>query len=118
MAIQINATTVIDNSRNLTNISTFDSTVTSAYDTVDAGGAVTLVNRQIRYVTSNSQTITLPSSPSPGNEVEIIVGNYTGVVVGRNGSNIMSLAENMTIDCPYAAVRLIYINDSYGWVLS
>lgn len=118
MAIKISGNTVIDDSQNLTNISTFDSTVTSAYDSVNAGGSVTLSNRQIRYVTSDLQTITLPSSPVPGNEVEIIVGNYIGVIISRNGKNIMGLAENMTIDLPYASVRLIYVDDSRGWTLS
>lgn len=112
MAIQISGNTVINDQREL------GAALVSAYDVVTAGGAATIANRTIYYVTSNSQTITLPASPSPGNEVEIIVGNYAGVVVGRNGSNIMSLAENMTIDCPYAAVRLIYIDSTRGWVLS
>lgn len=118
MAIKISGNTVIDDNRNLTNISTFDSSVTSAYDTVTAGGTATIANRTIYYVTSNSQTITLPASPSAGNEVEIIVGDYINVSVGRNGSNIMSLAENMTIDLSYAPVRLIYIDATRGWVLS
>jgi hypothetical protein len=68
-------------------------------------------------VTTNSQTITLPLSPSAGNEVVIMVGNYTGVVVARNGSNIMGLAENMTLDAAYAAITLIYVDATRGWVI-
>ena len=112
MAIQISGTTVINDSRELA------SGLTSAYDTVTAGGSTTIGNRTIYYVTSNSQTITLPASPSAGNEVEIIVGNYTGVDIDRNSQNIMGLAENMTINIPYAPVRLIYVDSTRGWVIS
>lgn len=51
-------------------------------------------------MTSSSAVITLPASPQPGNEVEIIVGSNAGmgVTVARNGSNIMGIAENMEID--------------------
>jgi hypothetical protein len=99
MAIQISGNTVIN-------------------DVVTAGGSVTIANRTVYYVTSDSQTITLPASPVAGNEVVIIVGDYFGVVVSRNGTNIMGLAENMTIDLSYAPVRLIYVDATRGWVLS
>lgn len=112
MAIQISGTTVINDNKEL------GSGLVSAYDVVTAGGAATIANRTVYYVTSDSQTITLPASPSAGNEVEIIVGNYTGVVVGRNSQNIMGIAENMTIDIAYAPVRLIYVDATRGWVVS
>lgn len=112
MAIQISGTTVINNSREL------GSGLTSAYDTVNAGGSTTLSNRQVRYVTSDSQTITLPLSPSAGNEVIIINGGaFTGTIVARNGSVIMGLAENMTLDVEYAAITLLYVDATRGWVV-
>jgi hypothetical protein len=111
MAIQIGGNTVINDQREL------GTALVSAYDVVTAGGSTTVANRTIYYVTSNSQTITLPASPSAGNEVIIMVGNYTGVVVARNGSNIMSLAENMTIDKAYAGISLIYVDATRGWVV-
>jgi len=112
MAIQISGTTVINDSREL------GSGLVSAYDTVNAGGSATATNRQVRYVTSDSQTITLPSSPSVGNEVVVVVGNYTGCVVARNGSNIMALAENITLDIAYAAVTFLYVDATRGWVIT
>ena len=112
MAIQISGTTVINDSREL------GTGLVSAYDTVDAGGTATVVNRQVRYVTSDSQTITLPSSPGVGNEVVVINGGeFSATVVGRNGSNIMSLAEDMTLDVNYAAVTFLYVDATRGWVL-
>lgn len=116
MAIQISGTTVIDNSRNLANIATFDSTITSTWDTVTSTAtSKTLVNREHCTVTASGQTITLPASPSAGWEVVITVGNFTNTVVGRNGSNIMDLAENMTLDRAYAAMNFLYVDATRGW---
>jgi len=111
MAIQISGNTVINDQREL------GAALTSAYDVVTAAGTATIANRTVYYVTSNSQTITLPASPSAGNEVVIMVGNYTGVIVARNSSNIMGLAENMTLDKAYAAMTFIYIDATRGWVV-
>ena len=111
MAIQISGNTVINDQREL------GAALTSAYDVVTAAGTATIANRTVYYVTSNSQTITLPASPSAGNEVVIMVGNYTGVTVARNGSNIMSLAENMILDKPYAAMTFIFVDATRGWVV-
>lgn len=112
MAIQISGNTVINDSREL------GTALTSAYDTVTAGGTATLTNRTVYYVTSNSQTITLPASPGVGNEVVIINGgNYTSTVVARNGSNIMALGENITLDKAYAAMTFIYIDATRGWIV-
>lgn len=113
MAIQINGNTVINDQRELGTL------LTSAYDTVTAGGSATVTNRTVYYVTSSGRTITLPSSPEVGNEVVVINGgNFTTTKVKGNGSNIMSFAENMTIDLPYAVIRLIYIDSTRGWVVS
>ena len=111
MAIQIGGNTVINDQREL------GAALTSAYDVVTAAGTATIANRTVYYVTSNSQTITLPASPSAGNEVVIMVGNYTGVIVARNSSNIMGLAENMTIDKAYAGLTFIYVDATRGWVV-
>ena len=111
MAIQISGNTVINDSRRL------GTALVSAYDVVTAGGSATISNRTVYYVTSDSQTITLPASPSAGNEVMVIVGNYVGVVVARNGSNIMGLAENITVDVRYSSIGLIYIDTTRGWVI-
>jgi hypothetical protein len=111
MAIQISGTTVINNSREL------GSGLVSAYDAVTASASgATVTNRTVYCVTADSQTVTLPSSPTAGNEVVIINGGeFTATVVGRNGSNIMGLAENMTLDRNYAAMTFIYIDASNGW---
>jgi hypothetical protein len=88
----------------------------SAFDRVfTVGVSTTLQNRDFCTATSSGLTITLPSSPTPGNEVKIAVQNFIDTVVGRNGSNIMSLAQDLTINAENADVGLIYVNSTVGW---
>jgi hypothetical protein len=116
MAIQISGTTVIDNSRNLANIATFDSTITSVWDTVTVTATgKTLVNREHCTVTAAGQTITLPATPSVGWEVVVSVGNFADTIVARNGQNIMGLAEDITLDKAYAVMNFIYTGATQGW---
>lgn len=67
------------------------------------------------HVTAAGQTITLPSAPVVGMDVCISVEAFTSTIIARNGKNIMSLSENMTIDKAGAAVSLRYISASRGW---
>jgi hypothetical protein len=67
---------------------------------------------------SSSVTITLPSSPLNGDIVAIADagGNFSTnlCTVGRNGQNIMGLAEDMTISRDNISIELMFI-DGYGW---
>lgn len=65
-------------------------------------------------------TITLPASPSVGNEVHFI---DTGVnlasnnlTIGRNGSNILGSASDLTVSTNAVAFTLVYVNATRGWV--
>lgn len=88
----------------------------SIYNSVTTTGInKTLVNREYCTVTSSSLTITLPDSPSAGWEVGIAVGNFANTVVARNGSNIMGLAEDMTMDKAYLSFQFIYVDATVGW---
>ena len=64
-------------------------------------------------------TVTLPVSPSIGDEVTIIdSGNAFGsnnLTVGRNGSNILGVAANLTVSTNGAAFTLVYVNATRGW---
>ena len=76
----------------------------------------TLANRERCTVTAATQTITLPASPSAGDEVTVsIAGTFTDTVIARNGSNIMSLAENLTVDKANVSVTLYYVDATRGW---
>lgn len=70
------------------------------------------------YVLTASLTLTLPATPSSGDVVH--VSNRSGVgtcVIDRNGSNIMGLAENMTLDSAQQPFSLVYADATRGWVL-
>lgn len=73
----------------------------------------TLSEFEIVYCTASGLIITLPASPSEGDFIGIIVGNFDDVVVARNGSTIMGLAENLTLDRAYVPVNLVYLNNSW-----
>jgi hypothetical protein len=71
------------------------------------------------YVLTASLTLTLPASPSAGDWVAF--SNRSGTltsVIARNGSNIMGLAENMTVDSLTAGFTLTFADATRGWVLA
>lgn len=70
------------------------------------------------YTLTASLTLTLPAAPSVGDVVH--VSNRSGAttcVIDRNGSNIMGLAENMTLDSAQQPFSLVYADATRGWVL-
>ncbi len=87
---------------------------TTAY-TASAGEGV-FVN-----TTSSAFTITLPSSPSLGDEVAII--DYAGTfdsnacTIGRNSQPIQGAAEDLTVSTERAAFTLVYVDGTQGWLL-
>jgi len=117
--------TIVGTSASISGIATaYDLVVTnSAYTSISTTDTdKTIVNRE--YVTAvtgvagtNANiTITLPASPNPGWEVAVAVGGtFLDTVVARNGSNIMALAEDMTLDRAYIAVQFVYVDAYTGW---
>jgi hypothetical protein len=76
----------------------------------------TLTNLERCTVTASGQTITLPTSPQAGWEVTVfIAGSFTDTVIARNGENIMSLAQDMTVDRADSSVTLFYVDATRGW---
>ena len=82
-------------------------------------GNTTAVAGNAYYLDSAGITLTLPASPSSGDVVGIseIAGDTTSVIA-RNGSKIMSLDSDMTIDTAYAKTTLTYTGASVGWALT
>lgn len=73
------------------------------------------------YVLTNASatTVTLPASPAAGAVVWVTVANgLTTNVIARNGQNINSIAQDMTIDNAYAGVQLRYADATRGWVFT
>jgi len=71
--------------------------------------------------TSGAVTVTLPASPSLGDEVSIIDASATAdtnnITVGRNSENIQGSAADLTISTERAAFTLVYFNSTQGWLL-
>ena len=82
-----------------------------------ASSLTATVNTHV-YVSAAGQTITLPTSPTIGQRVLITVGNFVNTVVGRNGSKIMSLNADFTMDAAYLSIQFIYTDAVQGWVMS
>ena len=71
------------------------------------------------YINGSGITLTLPASPTVGDEVRIsVVTNATDHTVGRNSSNIMSAAEDLTLNTAYANIKLRYVDSTIGWAFS
>lgn len=69
------------------------------------------------YTLTASLTLTLPASPSAGQWVGVINRSATTTpVIGRNGQNIMGLAEDMTLDNANATLTLTFADSTRGWI--
>ena len=83
--------------------------------TTSAGSKTLAVNEDCYF--SVTGTATLPLSPADNSEVKISVGNFSTLVIARNGELLMGLSENLTMNQNYSSVLLRYINSTIGWVL-
>ena len=65
-------------------------------------------------------TINLPVSPAIGDEVHFIdSGNNlasNNLTIGRNSSNILGSASDLTVSTNSAAFTLVYVNATRGWI--
>jgi hypothetical protein len=80
------------------------------------GSNKTLAVNEFCTVTSDGLTITLPASPAASATVGVSIGgSFTNTTIGRNGQNIMGLAENLTIDRANVSVLFKYVDATRGW---
>jgi hypothetical protein len=63
--------------------------------------------------------VTLPATPSTGDEVTIIDArgtfNTNNLTVGRNGKPINSAASDLTLSTNGQAITLVYVDATRGW---
>src|SRR6056300_330626 len=98
---------------------------TSWQTVVTADGSTTTTavagNGYFIDTTSATHTITLPGSPTLGDEVSII--DYAGtfdtnaLTVGRNGNPIQGSAADLTVSTERAGFTLVYVDGTQGWLL-
>lgn len=72
--------------------------------------------------TSSARTLTLPASPSSGDEIHIFDVTGTAatnkITVNSNSNKINGSVQNLEIDANNAGVVLIYTGSTYGWKVS
>jgi len=91
--------------------------VSTNYDAQVISTSTNAVKNTI-YVFTADLTLTLPASPVTGDSVKI--SNQSAVatcIIARNGSNIMGLASDLTLDDPAKNFELIFTNAAKGWVI-
>ena len=95
------------------------STINVSFTTNVITGNTSATKDNHYYLNGSAITLTLPSSPTVGDEVRLseVAGN-TNCIIGRNGSNIMGSASDLTIDTAYLVLYLRYVDSSIGWAFS
>lgn len=111
-----------DNSTNAASTAYVDLAVASAsvasYTYTTTATSKTAANLEHVVVTATGQTISAPATPSVGNTFKVTFRNGCSGTIGRNGSNLLGLAEDMTQ--PYTngplTLTFVYANATDGWV--
>ena len=90
--------------------------------TADGSTATTAVAGEGYFIntTSATHTINLPTSPSVGDEVDIVDSRTkfgtNNVTVGRGGSNIEGAASNATLNQDDTKLKYVYSGATRGWI--
>ena len=105
-------------------VTAFNSALASYKQEVNltASSNITLVAGRRYFVdTTAARTLTLPASPTLGQEIVIFDASGSAgtnnITIARNGNNINSVADNAIIDVDKAAAVLIYTGSTIGWRL-
>jgi hypothetical protein len=95
------------------------STINVSFTTNVITGNTTATKDNHYYANGSGITLTLPSSPTVGDEVRFseVAGN-TNNIIARNGSNIMGSASDLTVDTAYLVLSLRYVDSTIGWAFS
>jgi hypothetical protein len=71
---------------------------------------------------STAITMTLPASPTSGDQIQVI--DYSGtfatrnLTVGNNGNKIMRITDTMTVSTNGAAFTLVWSGSTNGWLMA
>lgn len=84
--------------------------------TVISANATALVGFHY-FVDTAGCTLTLPVAPTQGQQVKVTVGNFVDTVIDKNGSNIVGVFDDLTVDVANMGLTLIFTNATRGWVV-
>jgi len=82
------------------------------------------LSKNINYLvdTTSARTLTLPASPSNGDEVRIFDASNNAltnnITIQPNGNKIQGSVQTFIIDSNGAAAILIYTGSTYGWLIA
>jgi hypothetical protein len=108
MAIKVSGINVIDDNRRLAN-----TRLTTSYISANTTAVTGTV-----YIANTSLVLTLPASPTAGDQVGFNnQSTITTSTIARNSSRINALAEDMTVDVAYSSFNLVYVDSVQGWIL-
>jgi len=117
--ILANTNAILDNSADIeTNVTEIGQRKIEITSSIGSSTSCIAGNRYITTVTSGI-TLTLPESPSTGDEVQVLdgTGAATSILVARNGNLINGLSEDADLDVAGFAVVFIYTGTTFGWRL-
>ena len=88
--------------------------------TVKTSPFTATANKGFLINTGSAVTVTLPASPSTGDEVIIVdqtgQASSNNITLGRNGSKIKGNCEDATMGTDRGGLRLVYSGSSQGWI--
>ena len=101
---------------------------TTASFALNAGGGLSAqtastsltMSANIAYVVTGTAapiTMSLPSSPNVGELIKFANMDDRATLLGRNGNNIMGLAEDMTLNVEQVSFDLVYVGPTAGWTI-
>ena len=83
---------------------------------ISAATTTLVANQHAVLQNASATTATLPATPAAGDAVWVSPGNgRADNVIARNGSKIMGITQDLTVDDPDATVLLRYIDATTGW---
>lgn len=92
-----------------------------------SGGWITIVgnttavagNNYLVDTTATQITLTLPASPIPGDQIEIVDGQSNfltlNCIIDRNGQPIEGGTSNITLNTNDQYVKMVYVDGTVGW---
>ena len=135
--LRITAQSIVDATTSIPNSSLANSAITLNGSSVSLGGSATIGTdwqavKTSAYTASAGEgvfantsggafTLTLPSSPSQGDEVSFkdyaSTFDTNNLTIGRNGKNIEGAASDLTISVEGAGNTLVFVDDTKGWLI-